>query len=90
MNVFDIDKNGLVIGYSKGSTKNKINFDHEYFDVEQKEHHQRDGIVLSHYVHCKALSSDQPKELINMIQQTYKKFASKRGNTSDNFGMKIY
>ena len=90
MNVFDIDKNGLVIEYRDDATKDKIDFDREFFDVERKEHYQRDGIVLSHYVHCKALSSELPKKLINMIQKTYKNFAFKRGKTSDNFGMNLY
>ena len=56
----------------------------------EKEHVQRDGIVLSHYVIQKAFVSDYPKELINMIQNTYNNFASKRAKTSDCIGINIY
>ncbi len=88
--IFDIDKEGLVVEYNIDNRKTNISFESEYYDVERKEHFQRDGIVMSHYVIQKALDTDYPKELINMIQTTYNNFAFKRAKTSDCIGINIY
>ena len=90
VNVFDIDKEGLVVEYNIDNRKTNISFESEYYDVERKEHFQRDGIVMSHYVIQKALDTDYPKELINMIQTTYNNFAFKRAKISDCIGINIY
>ncbi len=90
VNIFDIDKEGLVVEYNIDNRKTNISFKSEYYDVERKEHFQRDGIVMSHYVIQKALDTDYPKELINMIQTTYNNFAFKRAKTSDCIGINIY
>ena len=90
VNVFDIDKEELVVKYKIDNTNTNIYFDRKYYDVEHKEHFQREGIVMSHYIIQKALDLDYLKELINMIQTTYNNFAFKRARTSYCTGINIY